>query len=147
MKLISKKPVAVARLEGGVGNTGFHGTVRFYQFSGGILVEVDVCGLPDNRIGFYGLHIHEGGGCTGAGFNGTGSHLGNDCAVHPRHAGDLPPILSYNGRGYMTVMSDRFSVSDILGRTVVIHGRPDDFRSQPAGNSGERIACGTIRRA
>lgn len=147
MKLISKRPVAIARMQGGVGNTGFRGVVRFYQFLGGMLVEVDVCGLPDNGVGFYGLHIHEGGECSGTDFSSAGSHLGGNFTPHPRHAGDLPPLLSYNGRAYLAVMSDRFSLTDILGRTVVIHGKPDDFHTQPAGNAGQRIACGAICRA
>ena len=147
MKLISKRPVAVARLQGGVGNVGFRGVVRFYQFLGGVLVETDVCGLPNNGTGFYAIHIHEGGGCAGTEFSGAGSHLGEKCASHPRHAGDLPPLLTNNGRAYLAVMTDRFSVSDILGRTVVIHEKPDDFRSKPAGDSGRRIACGVICKA
>lgn len=144
MKLISKRPVAIANMQGDIGNSGFRGTVRFYQMPGGILVEADVCGLPDNCTGFYGFHIHEGGGCGSAGFSAAGGHLGNGVAVHPRHAGDLPSLLSCNGRAYMAVMSDRFSVSDILGRTVVIHAMADDFALQPAGNTGQRIACGAI---
>ena len=61
------------------------------------------------------------------------------------HAGDLPPLMMQQGRAHMTVRTDRFRVQDILGRTVVIHSDPDDFRTQPSGMSGTKIACGVIR--
>ena len=146
MQLISKRPAAVARLRGSGDYAGLTGSVRFYQFPGGILVEADIVGLPNNGCGFYGFHIHEGANCAGKDFPATGGHLGSRSAPHPRHAGDLPPLLSRNGRAYMTVMTDRFSIRDVLGRTVVIHGSPDDFTTQPAGNAGQKIACGTIER-
>ena len=146
MRLITQQPNAIAQIRGTKETAGIRGTARFYQFPGGILTEVDVSGLPNNGVGFYGFHIHSGGSCSGVNFASTGAHLNPTNAAHPHHAGDLPPLLSYNGRAYMTVMSDRFSLPDILGRTVVIHKMPDDFRSQPAGNAGEKIACGVIHR-
>ena len=48
------------------------------------------------------------------------------------------------GNAYLSVKTDRFSVSDVIGRTVVVHSNPDDFHSQPAGNAGTKIACGVI---
>ncbi len=146
MQLISKRPVATAQMRGNRENAGLKGVVRFYQFPGGILVEADIVGLPNNDSGFYGFHIHSGANCGGKDFSQTQGHLGEDNAPHPRHAGDLPPLLSRNGRGYLAVMTDRFSISDILGRTVVIHSQSDDFKTQPAGNAGEKIACGAIVR-
>lgn len=147
MQLISKRPVAIAQMHGNKENAGLRGVVRFYQFSGGILVEADVVGLPNNVSGFYRFHVHSGADCSGKDFARTQGHFGADRAPHPRHAGDLPPLLSRNGRGYLAVMTDRFSISDILGRTVVIHSQSDDFKSQPAGNAGEKIACGAIVKA
>lgn len=146
MRLITRPPVAIAKISGNRDHSGLTGTVRFYQFTGGILVEAEVTGLPNHGVGFYGFHIHTGGSCGGADFASTGGHLNPSDTVHPRHAGDLPPLLSYNGRAYMAVMTDRFSLPEILGRTVVIHQKPDDFRSQPAGDSGDKIACGLIQR-
>jgi Cu-Zn family superoxide dismutase len=61
------------------------------------------------------------------------------------HAGDLPPLLACNGEAYLAVLTGRFRVKDVMGKTVVIHSRPDDFRSQPSGDAGEKIACGVIR--
>ncbi len=146
MQLISKRPVAVARLQGNRENSCLRGVVRFYQFPGAILVEAEVFGLPNNSTGFHGFHIHAGGGCAGSDFSGTGSHFGGNTTAHPKHAGDLPPLLSRNGRAYLSVMTDRFSIPDILGRTVVIHSEADDFTSQPAGKAGAKIACGAICR-
>ena len=64
----------------------------------------------------------------------------------PYHAGDLPPLFSSHGQAYMAVLSGRFRIPEVLGRTIVIHSGPDDFTPQPAGNSGKKIACGVIRK-
>lgn len=65
---------------------------------------------------------------------------------HPNHAGDLPPLLSAGGYAKMTVLTGRFRVDEIVGRTLVIHNGVDDFTGQPSGNSGKKIACGIICR-
>lgn len=144
MQMKSKNPVAYAKFIGSGNAVGLSGYVRFYQSSAGVLVEVSAIGLPDNQVGMYGFHIHEGNACSGTDFSDTGVHFNPNFLPHPRHAGDLPPLLSCNGRVYMKVLTDRFSIRDILGRTVVIHSKPDDFRSQPSGDSGDKIACGVI---
>ncbi len=146
MRFINKRPVAFARLQGDREHMGLTGTVRFYQLPGGVLVEAEVMGLPNNGSGFFGFHIHEGADCSGTDFATTGGHFSGKYAPHPQHAGDLPPLLSCNGRAYMAVMTDRFSIREVLGRTVVIHGSPDDFKTQPSGDAGRKIACGAIER-
>lgn len=139
---------AVAQLRGGVEAPHIWGEVKFYQTRSGVLVIADVSGLPEgNGDGFFALHIHEGNSCGGAGFSDTGSHYNPAVAPHPRHAGDLPPLLSCGGRAYLAVRTNRFRVQEVIGRTVVIHSGADDFRTQPAGNSGVKIACGEIRRS
>lgn len=135
---------AVAVIRGDRKNPLLKGKVRFYQRPGGVLVVAEVSGLPNSQDGFFGFHIHDGSSCMGEGFSATGSHYDRGRNPHPRHAGDLPPLLSYGGRAYLAVITDRFSIGDIVGRTVVIHGKADDFRSQPSGNAGEKIACGVI---
>lgn len=135
--------MAVARIRGGAAQPDLRGRVRFYQDQRGVWVEAEICGLPHS--GFFALHIHEGGECTGEGFADTGGHYNPTGARHPEHAGDLPPLLSCGGRAEMAVLTDRFRLKEIVGRTVVIHSMPDDFRSQPAGNAGEKIACGEIQ--
>lgn len=122
------------------------GTVRFYRQGNWTVVVADICGLPESETGFFGFHIHEGGNCRGESFANTGSHY-NPCEQpHPMHAGDLPPLLGCHGKAYMAVFTERFLPEEVVGRTVVIHSQPDDFHTQPAGNAGEKIACGVIRK-
>lgn len=112
-----------------------------------MLIEAKISGLPNvNETGLFGFHIHQGGDCSGAGFSGTEGHYNPAGQTHPEHAGDLPPLLSCQGNAYLSVRTNRFSMNEIIGRTVVIHSDPDDFHSQPAGNAGKKIACGVIRK-
>ncbi|MBO5340614.1 MAG: superoxide dismutase family protein [Oscillospiraceae bacterium] len=143
----SYRPGAAAHVTGGRGAPDLNGTVHFRPHRGGVLVTAQITGLPaDNTGGFFALHIHEGDSCGGEMFADTGGHYNPTAAPHPRHAGDLPPLLSCNGSAFLSVLTDRFSIEDVVGRTVVIHNGPDDFTSQPAGNAGTKIACGVIYR-
>lgn len=147
MRIPVGAPDAVAWVRGDGKTTGLMGVVKFYQMRDGTLVTADVTGLPETETDFFAFHIHEGCGCGGAAFAGTGGHYNPGNTAHPNHAGDLPPLLAHNGRASMAVLTGRFRVRDVLGRTVVIHHDPDDFHTQPAGNSGAKIACGVIRPA
>ena len=111
-----------------------------------MLVAAELSGLPENcDSGFFAMHIHEGESCCGDGFSETQGHYAPCGKDHPHHAGDLPPLMAYDGgKAYLAVRTDRFCVRDVIGKTVVIHSGPDDFLSQPAGNSGAKIACGVI---
>ncbi len=141
------RPSAVAHIRGGSLAPDLHGEVGFYQKRDGVLVVVKIFNLPrDSDTGFFALHIHEGNSCSGEGFSDTKGHYNPMGVPHPSHAGDLPPLLRYNGGASMAVMTDRFRADEIIGKTVVIHGGTDDFRTQPSGNSGEKIACGVITR-
>lgn len=136
---------AVAHIRGGADAACLSGQVRFYQERESVLVVAEISGLPQNsKTGFFALHIHEGKKCGGQAFAETGGHYNPKGAAHPCHAGDLPPLMQCCGCAYLAVRTDRFRVQEIIGRTVVIHGDPDDFRSQPAGNAGTKIACGVI---
>ncbi len=147
MRYCVKRPDAVARIVGGEEATQLFGCVQFYQENGCVLIEAKIIGLPKaSEAGFYGFHIHQGRDCSGAGFPGTEGHYNPAEQAHPEHAGDLPPLLACKGNAYLSVKTDRFSVAEIIGRTVVIHSDPDDFHTQPAGNAGKKIACGVIRR-
>jgi len=137
---------AIARVRGGSKYPRLNGVVRFYQQQGGVLVAAEVTGLPKTDTGFFGCHIHEGRDCGGRNFENTGSHFSSVSVGHPMHAGDLPPLLGNEGRASLQVLTNRFRVEDIIGRTVIIHSQPDDFHTQPSGNAGEKIACGVIRR-
>lgn len=147
MENCKEAPAAVACLRGGVELPELKGTVKFYRRRCGCLVTAEVRGLPSSQTGFFAFHIHEGGDCGGEGFSDTGGHLNPDKAPHPEHQGDLPPLLSAHGSAFLSVLTDRFRVEDVIGRTVVIHSQPDDFHTQPAGNAGAKIACGVICRA
>lgn len=137
---------AIAYVKGGEQAPNLCGHVSFTQRKNCVLIEASMKGLPQNDSGFYGFHIHEGDNCAGTDFADTGSHYNPTDALHPCHAGDLPPLILCNGGACMRVATDRFCLTDIIGRTVVIHSMADDFRTQPAGNAGTKIACGTICR-
>ena len=146
MRCYKNKPDAVARIAGGEEAPQLSGCVQFYQENGCVLIEARISGLPkENETGFFGFHIHQGRDCSGMGFPGTEGHYNPSDQAHPKHAGDLPPLLSCQGNAYLSVKTDRFSVNEIIGRTVVIHSDPDDFHTQPAGNAGKKIACGVIQ--
>lgn len=145
MQYCRKRPDAVAQIQGGVEVPRLSGCVQFYQENGCVLIEARIFGLPKkSETGFFGFHIHQGESCSGMDFSRTGSHYNPMDQMHPKHEGDLPPLLECRGNAYLSVRTDRFSVKDIIGRTVVIHSDPDDFHSQPAGNAGKKIACGVI---
>jgi Cu-Zn family superoxide dismutase len=78
-------------------------------------------------------------------FMDAGSHWNPDNQPHGNHAGDFPVLFSNNGQAKMKFFTDRFKVRDVIGKTVIIHQSPDDYRTQPSGNSGKRLACGIIR--
>ncbi len=140
---------ACAAIRGNTANPTLTGTAGFYATPyNGILIEVEVCGLPYENNGsgsnFYGMHIHENGNCSDD-FSMTGNHYDPDGVPHPGHAGDLPPLLGSGGYAYTAFYTSRLSICDIIGRSIIIHGMPDDFVTQPSGNSGGKIACGVIK--
>lgn len=139
------EPAAWAHLMGSEKYPKLKGIALFYPMQGSTLVVVSVEGLPGE--GFYGLHIHEGLSCTGNRmdpFADAGTHFNPGGEAHPNHAGDLPPLLSDKGKAYLAFVTGRFIPSEVIGRTMIIHDMPDDFTSQPAGNAGNKIACGEI---
>ncbi len=145
MQYWRKCPDAVARIRGGAEAPELSGWVRFYQERGCVHIVARIFGLPkESETGFFGFHIHQGERCAGEDFSETGSHYNPANQPHPKHPGDLPPLLACGRNAYLSVKTDRLSVKEILGRTVVIHSEPDDFTSQPAGNAGKKIACGII---
>ena len=141
----NKRPNAKAIIKSDEPYLNVRGEVLFFLERDGVLITAKVSGLPQNSSGFYGFHIHEGNDCDGEGFSDAKGHYNPKNRPHPSHAGDLPPLLSNHGNAYMTVKTDRFRLKDVVGRTVIIHGGTDDFRTQPSGDAGEKIACGVIR--
>ncbi|MBI2219260.1 MAG: superoxide dismutase family protein [Candidatus Rokubacteria bacterium] len=133
------------------------GTATLAEVSGGVRVLVDARGLPS---GLKGVHIHAVGRCEPPGFTSAGGHFNPDGKTHgfddPEgpHAGDLPNMaVGADGVGRLESMNERItlapgpeSVLDADGSAIVVHAAPDDFKTDPAGNSGARIACGVIVR-
>ena len=99
-------------------------------------------------VGPHGFHIHEFGRCKAGNpanpFQSAGGHWNPTLQPHGNHAGDFPVLFSHDGRAIMCFFTDRFRPQDVVGPSVVIHENPDDFRTQPAGASGKRLACGVI---
>ena len=149
--VLRMRPNAVALVKGGNDYPYVYGRVYFYQLSDGVLVRTEIKGLPESRDtckqNIFAFHIHEGKECSGTATdifaNAKGHYNPSDCP-HPYHAGDMPPLFSVNGRAFSVFLTDRFTLSEILGRTIIIHLHPDDFMTQPSGNAGEKIACGII---
>ena len=146
-------PQAEARITGGKGFPGINGWVRFYQTDDGVMVYAEVDGLPTDsqpcQEKIFGFHIHQGADCEGNGeaFPHAMSHYNPKRCGHPSHAGDLPPLFGNNGLAVSAFLTSRFFVEDVIGKVLIIHDRPDDFTTQPSGNSGTKIARGTIQRA
>lgn len=145
MRCICNKPDAVAFITGKDITSAVKGLIKFYQKKNCVLVVADIKGLPETDTNFFGFHIHEGNNCEGTDFSGSKGHYNPYATSHPKHAGDLPPLMLCGNMACLSFKTDRFKVSDIIGRTVVIHDMPDDFTTQPSGNSGRKIACGIIK--
>lgn len=127
------------------------GNVSFHEMPGGLRVRANVMGLTP---GEHGFHIHESGDCSAPDAMSAKGHFNPGGSVHGRydqpdhHAGDMPNLMA-NAQGEAVYSLDLPGLSlsgpnGVLGRSVVVHAGPDDYRSQPAGNSGGRIACGVI---
>ena len=148
-------PGATAALESTKGNTAA-GSVTFTQRGDKVLVSARLAGLKPNAE--HGFHVHEKGDCSSGDGMSAGGHFNPRARQHAhhgvpeRHAGDMPNIRTdAAGSASYSFETDLLTVADgpasVLGKAVVIHRDPDDYKSQPAGNSGPRIACGVVRRS
>ena len=128
------------------------GTVTFTPGADGVRVHAELAGLAP---GNHGFHVHEFGDCSaadassaGAHFNPTNQpHAGPDTAA--RHEGDMGNIeADASGKAKIDYVDRQISLTDdaksAIGRSVVVHAKPDDLKTQPSGDSGARIACGVI---
>lgn len=150
--LRQRKYGAKASVRGSAKYPEIYGDVKFYTMNNGTLVVAEINGLPrgvrEDKEAIFALHIHEGEVCLDEAenpFKSTRGHYNPRGAMHPYHSGDMPPLFSSSGYAFSSFLSGRFDVSEIIGKTVVIHGMPDDFKTAPSGNAGEKIACGVIR--
>lgn len=147
-------PALEAEIKGSDVHPEIAGRVFVYGLPKGFYLQADLEGLPESRV--FGLHIHDGLVCTPTGtdnpFSDSGGHFNNCgdgiwCSRHPYHAGDLPTLFSDSeGKSNIRVYIDRAEIDEISGKPIIIHGLPDDFKTQPSGNSGVRIACGILKK-
>ncbi|SDZ28665.1 superoxide dismutase, Cu-Zn family [Proteiniborus ethanoligenes] len=148
---------AIAYIHGGPLAPNLKGVVYFKGVDKGTDVKVRVSNLPNYEparngnppIGPHGFHIHENGLCEigdpNDPFKSAGGHWNPDNQPHGNHAGDFPVLFSNNGYAEMSFFTNRFKPKDVIGKSIIIHQSPDDYRSQPAGDAGKRLACGVIQ--
>ena len=131
------------------------GTVDFYQIGSKVRVVANISGLVPGRQ--HGFHIHEAGDCSSGDGMSTKGHfnpLGKPHAHHAtadRHAGDMPALQSdATGKAVLETDLDVITVTagptSVVGRGLIVHADPDDYKTQPTGNAGARIGCAVIQR-
>jgi len=144
---------ATAQLQPTKGSKTF-GEATFEQVGDKVHVVIYVQGLKPGQE--HGLHIHEVGDCSSGDGMSTKGHFNPHSKPHAnpgtpeRHAGDLPALKAEkNGRAKVDAKLDVITVSagpaSVIGRGLIVHADPDDYKTQPTGNAGARIACGVIR--
>jgi Cu-Zn family superoxide dismutase len=142
---------ASANLASTKGNTAT-GTVHFAQSGDKVTVSGKIVNLTPGKHGF---HVHEKGDCSAPDATSAGPHFNPTNKPHggtegtERHGGDLGNITAdENGVAKFSIQASGITVepgpNSIAGKAVVVHKDPDDLKSQPAGNSGPRVACGVI---
>jgi superoxide dismutase, Cu-Zn family len=148
-------PRATANLQPTKGST-VRGTVDFVQAANTVRVTANITGLRPN--GEFGFHIHEAGDCSsGDGMSAKG-HFNPNSKPHghhssaERHAGDMPSLRAdANGNANTTFDVDVVTVApgpaSVVGRGLIVHAQPDDYKTQPTGNAGARSACAVIQRS
>jgi Cu-Zn family superoxide dismutase len=132
------------------------GSATLIETPNGVLISVELADMPP---GVHGFHIHEVGKCEGATFESAGGHYNPRAAQHGYmapggpHAGDMPnQTVGQDGKLKAELFNPNVSFTggpapllDQDGSAIVVHATADDYRSQPSGNSGNRVACGVIQ--
>jgi len=143
-------PQATAELRPTKGNSAT-GTATFTQFGDKVRVHAVVTGLKPGLE--HGFHVHEVGDCSSGDGMSTKGHFNPYGKPHAhagtaeRHAGDLPSLKAgKDGRAKVDVMTVAAGPASVVGRGLIVHAQPDDYRTQPTGNAGARLACAVIRR-
>jgi len=150
----STGPSAIATLKSTTGNTAT-GSVSFRQKGDSVVVSGLISGLKANAE--HGFHLHEKGDCSSGDGMSAGGHFNPGGQPHGKHAGmahhagDLPSLKAdASGVAKFSFEAKDISVgsgaNNILGRALIVHRDPDDFTTQPTGNSGPRLACAVVVR-
>jgi Cu-Zn family superoxide dismutase len=148
-------PRATAALQPTTGNA-VTGTVQFVQAGGQVRVSGEVRGLKPNAE--HGFHVHEKGDCSSGDGMSTGGHFNPGGKPHgqhgqaAQHAGDLVSLkANASGVAAFSFESSAISVgagpTDVVGKGLIVHRDPDDYKTQPTGNAGPRLACAVIVRS
>lgn len=157
MNNYSQGIIARTEISGGPLAPNIRGYVVFTPTMGGTNVCVYITGLPlyqpaengNPPIGPLGFHVHEKGICDigdiDEPFMSAGGHWNPYNQPHGNHAGDFPVLFSNNGIASMCFFTNKFSVNDVIGKAIIVHQNPDDYRTQPTGDAGKRLACGVIK--
>jgi Cu-Zn family superoxide dismutase len=128
------------------------GSVKFAQKDDHVIVSGRITGLTP---GPHGFHIHEKGNCTAPDGSSAGPHFNPGTTKHGgpagnvRHGGDLGNIVAdANGVSEFTIEVAGISLgaepTSVIGRSIIVHAKPDDLKTDPSGGSGARLACGLI---
>lgn len=143
---------AVARIEPRSGSQA-GGTAKLISEGGSISLSIEIESAPP---GSHAIHIHETGDCSATDASSAGGHWNPTHEDHgkwgeaPHHLGDIGNIdVAEDGTGTLTMITDKWEIGtggqkDIVGRSIILHEKLDDFATQPTGAAGGRIGCGII---
>lgn len=130
------------------------GRLVLVQEDTGVRLRGEITGLQPERE--HGFHVHETGNCSAPDAASAGEHFNPFDQVHgnpangPHHAGDMLNLRAdTQGMALVDVLSSSLTIggserTNVLGKALIVHANPDDYQSQPAGNAGDRLACGVI---
>ena len=120
-----------------IGDNNIRGRALFYKCYNGVMVEIEVTGLPNiNMFNVFPIHIHDGIDCSN-----IYGHYNPTNKVHPYHSGDLPDLYSNNGYAYYKFYTEKFNIEELNNKFIIIH----EPNTESSTEFGKKIACGNIK--